>query len=66
MAKVIKCFDFLNETIYRNTYGCELCSLMNQECPFNPDVEENQEPEGTICRNFLREHIAAALKTELS
>jgi hypothetical protein len=39
---------------------------MNWECPFNPDVEENQEPEGTICRNFLREHIAAALKTELS
>ena len=36
------------------------------ECPFNPDVEENQDPEGTICRNFLREQIAAVLKTELS
>jgi len=63
MAKEKKCFDFLNETIYRNTYGCDLCTLMHWECP---DIEENQDPEGIICRNFLREHIAAALKSELS
>ena len=25
MAKETKCLDFLNETIYRNDFGCRLC-----------------------------------------
>ena len=68
MAKETKCFDFLSETIYRNSCdsACSLCTLMHWDCPFNPDVEENQDPDGTICRDFLREHISAALKNELS
>ena len=65
MTKETKCFDFLNETIYRNSYCCDLCSKMGWKCPFNPDIQEDQDPEGTVCRNFLREHITAALKNEL-
>lgn len=66
MTKETKCLDFLNETIYRNDFGCRLCKEMNWECPFGTDIEEDQDPEGIICRDFLRKHISAALKNELS
>ena len=37
---------------------------MNWECPFDTDIEEDQDPEGTICRDFLREHISAVFSFE--
>ena len=60
-----KCLDFLLEKIYRNDYGCELCAAMGWKCPFSPDADTDQDSDGTVCRNFLRENIQKNLAQEL-
>lgn len=61
----IKCFDFINHVIYRNSFGCDLCRMMGWKCPFNQKIDRDQDPDGTICQGFLRENISSALKKEL-
>ena len=57
--------DYLVETIFRNGLGRKMCHELKWGCPFNPGIEGDQDPNGTICKNFLREHLKADLEDSL-
>ncbi len=64
--KESKTLNFLLDIAYGNTFGCDLCRVMGWKCPFDPNIDEDQDPEGTICRNFLQEQAEKAIKEDFS
>lgn len=62
--KECKALNFLIDVAYRNTLTCDLCKAMNWECPFDPNIDANQDPEGTICRQFLQKNLEEAIKKD--
>lgn len=59
----MKTFDYIFEKLYR-TVDCDLCKDLGFNCPFSPDIDEDQDPDGTICKNFVKSNLEKNLKNE--
>ena len=55
--------DVIVDRMYERD-SCYICKTMGWKCPFNDNVsdDKDQDPDGSICKNFVKSHILDNIK----